>query len=86
MDQAAAQGVEHACSFFTMTPREISCCLSAAQARFAREERSLLLLSRLMALAVHAPDKLPAMPGPSLAPMTDEAIKERLLSWRRKDA
>ena len=44
------------------------------------------LLSRLMALAVHAPDRLPAAPARVHGPaMTDEEMKQRLLSWRGKE-
>lgn len=45
------------------------------------------LLGQYMALAMHAPGRLPPLP-PGLearAPMTDDEMKRRLLAWRGKD-
>jgi len=59
--------------------------LRAHQAGERRRLEELWLLARYAALAVHAPEKLPAMPPAPLRPMTDDEMKQRLLGWRRKD-
>lgn len=84
--QAAENGVAQACAFFDMTPGEILLVLLS----HAREQhRQLLLLhagAHLQALSFHAPRQLP--PLPSHVPgksMTPDEMKQRLLSWRRKE-
>ena len=70
-----------------MTPREISLLLIACRARMQHRENERFLLMRAMALAYHAPEKLPSPPVPILPPgeMTDDEIKQRLLAWRGKE-
>lgn len=59
------------------------------EAHDAQEKQLFSLLhlqAALCALAFHAPGKLPAMPSFSPADeMPWEEMKQRLLSWRRKD-
>ena len=72
---------------FALTPRELALSFAAHRAQTERQAYDRWLLTRLVALAVHAPDRLPPSP-PSLLdrrPMTAEAIKQRLLAWRGKD-
>ena len=81
--QAAEAGL---CPSLALTPRELSLCLCAHRARLEQQSQGRWLLARLMALAVHAPDRLPPPPSPSrLRPMTDDEMKQRLLAWRGKD-
>ena len=58
-------------------------------ARRAQMDQSALdrwLLTRLIALAIHAPDRLPPPPSPvNRRPMTADEMKQRLLAWRGKD-
>lgn len=77
--------MEEAIRLFSMTPREISLSIRVHQALENRRCQKEWLLSRYIALAVHAPDRLPPRPAGDLAPMTDDEMKKRLLSWRRKD-
>ncbi|MBE5787970.1 MAG: hypothetical protein E7324_10640 [Clostridiales bacterium] len=60
-------------------------CIQVHQAQEKRRRQEEWRLSRYIALAVHAPDRLPPPPVDNLSPMTDEEMKRRLLSWRRKD-
>ena len=68
-----------------MTPREIRCVLLSRQARQNRDWEQCVILARLVALAVHDPARLPALPAAPLPEMTGEEMKRRLLSRRRKD-
>ena len=69
-----------------MTPREIALVFSAHRARMERKNLERWLLLRGVALAVHAPDRLPPVPSASPGPpMSAEAMKQRLLAWRGKD-
>ena len=69
-----------------MTPGEISLLLSARRAREKEKLRMIWLQGRYTALAVHAPDQFPSYKEEGmLSPMTDDEMKMRLLSWRRKD-
>lgn len=84
--QAAENGVAQACAFFDMTPGEVLLVLLS----HAREQHQQLLLlhagAHLHALSFHAPRQLP--PLPSHVPgksMTPDEMKQRLLSWRRKE-
>lgn len=87
MSQRAAEaGIGEAWQFFSMTPGEISLLLAARRAREKEKLCMLWLQGRYTALAVHAPDQMPSCPdGGMLSPMTDDEMKMRLLSWRRKD-
>lgn len=72
--------------FFRRTPREISLILSSHRARSYAQESRLIALSRLTALALHAPDHLPPPPAaPFAGDMTADEMKQRLLAWRGKD-
>ena len=75
-----------AADFFCMTPREIHGAVTAFGKRQAQRQREIVLLARYIALSVHAPALLPSLPQDPLPPMTDEQIKQRLLSWRRKES
>lgn len=84
--QAAENGVAQACAFFDMTPGEVLLVL-VSHAR--KQHQQLLLLhagAHLQALSFHAPRQLPPLPfyvpGNSMAP---DEMKQRLLSWRRKE-
>lgn len=84
--QAAENGVAQACAFFDMTPGEVLLVLVS----HAREQHQQLLLlhagAHLHALSFHAPRQLPTLP--SYVPgnsMTPDEMKQRLLSWRRKE-
>ncbi len=69
-----------------MTPRELALAFTAHRAQTDRRTHDRWLLTRLIALAVHAPDRLPPPPSPpDSRPMTAEAMKQRLLAWRGKD-
>lgn len=87
MSRAAEAGVREAAHFMRYTPREISLVLSAFRAREDQKCREQWLLGRMLALAFHAPDRLPSCPPPSLPPreINAEEMKQRLLAWRRKD-
>ena len=84
--QAAENGVAQACAFFDMTPGEV---LLVLVSRARKQHQQLLLLhagAHLQALSFHAPRQLP--PLPSHVPgnsMTPDEMKQRLLSWRRKE-
>lgn len=79
-------GVPEAASFFRMTPREVCLLLLSARAQADREWRSIVLSARLMALAVHDPAHLPALPpSPSPCDMTADEMKRRLLSLPREE-
>lgn len=70
-----------------MTPRQIQLLLSACHANMDRAQMERYDLIRSIALAIHAPERLPP-PPPSLLPpgdMTDDEIKQRLLAWRGKE-
>ena len=70
----------------SLTPRELFLRLAAHRSALERQARERCLLAHLMALALHAPDRLPPLPAPAPAPaMTADAIKQRLLAWRGKD-
>lgn len=84
-DEAAQAGVPEANAFFRMTPREIFRSLTAFRARQEAWWTRAVILSRLTALAVHDPARLPSPPAPRLPEMTADQIKQRLLAWRRKD-
>ena len=73
--------------FFSMTPRQIHLLLSAHISQMARAQMERHFLVRSMALAIHAPERLPPPPTPSipLEDMTDDQIKQRLLAWRGKE-
>ena len=73
--------------FFACTPREISLVLVAHRARTERAAEERWIAGRYMALAVHAPERLPAHPAPRLSgrEMTDDEMKQRLAAWRGKD-
>ena len=73
-----------AAAFFGMTPREIHLLLLARLAQEEQRQQRLLLLARYTALAVHAPERLPAAPPASLAPMTSDQMKARFLNAVRK--
>lgn len=84
--QAAENGVAQACAFFDMTPGEVLLVL-VSHAR--KQHQQLLLLhagAHLQALSFHVPRQLPPLPsyvpGNSMAP---DEMKQRLLSWRRKE-
>lgn len=85
-EKAAEAGILEAPAFFRYTPREISLLFSAARAHLERREEERWLLSRYVALAIHAPEHLPGPPvhGP-VRDMTDEEMKQRLLAWRGKE-
>lgn len=68
-----------------MTPREAWLLFAAYRALREQRQETLWLLSRYAALAFHAPDRLPPPPAFSSAPMTDDEMKLRLLSWRGKE-
>ena len=70
-----------------MTPLQIHLLLSARLAQMAREQMEHHFLIRSIALAIHAPERLPPPPNPlfPLGDMTDDEIKQRLLAWRGKD-
>ena len=69
-----------------MTPRELALTFTAHRARREQAAYDRWALVRSVALAVHAPDRLPPPPSPpSRSPMTAEAMKQRLLAWRGKD-
>lgn len=83
---AAEAGIREAAEFFSMTPWEISLLIAAHAAREQKTAENRWLLARLIALSVHAPEKLPGPPPIRHGrEMTDEEMKQRLLSWRRKD-
>ena len=72
--------------FFRMTPRQVCLCLQAYGAGEQHLLSTLHLQAALMALAVHAPARLPDLPSFSPAEeMSWEEMKRRLLSWRRKE-
>ena len=81
----AAAGLGAALQLFSMTPREISLALSIQRTRERQQMPHTWLLSRYMALAIHAPDKLPPPPMDEMPEMTGDEIKRRLLAWRRKE-
>ncbi len=84
--KAAQMGIMEAYRFFDMTPYEVSLLLRSHGAQEKKALERLHLLSRLAALAVHAPRQLP--PFPVFAPdeeMDWQQMKQRLLAWRRKD-
>lgn len=85
--RAAEAGVKEAKDFFACTPWEISLLLSAHRARIEQEAEARWLAGRYMALAVHAPDRLPAAPAPRFSgrEMTDDEMKQRLVAWRGKE-
>ncbi|MBQ9944022.1 MAG: hypothetical protein IJO67_06630 [Clostridia bacterium] len=84
--KAARRGVQEAERFFRMTPRQVCLCLQTYGARERHLLSSLHLQAALTALAVHAPSRLPECPSFSPAEeMSWEEMKQRLLSWRRKD-
>ena len=87
MERLAAEGgVDFPRSCFSLTPRELANSFAAHRAQQERQDRDRWLLTRMIALAVHAPDRLPPPPSPSESrPMTAEAMKQRLLAWRGKD-
>lgn len=85
MEKLAAAGIENPWQVLSYTPREISLFLQAHQARERKRQQQLWLLSRYVALAVHAPEKLPPPPADLLPDMTDEEMKQRLLAWRGKE-
>ena len=70
-----------------MTPREIHLLLSACHAQMTRAQLERHFLIRSLALAYHAPERLPPPPIVSPPPedMTDDEIKQRLLAWRGKE-
>lgn len=78
-------GFSWALGLFSMTPVEISLSLAAEKASRHRRQQEIWLLARYGALAFHAPDKLPPLPQGEMAPMTDDAMKARLLAWRREE-
>lgn len=82
---AARQGVEEAVRFFDMTPRQVAWALQCSQALQARQAALLHMQAQLTALAVHAPRQLPPSPCLPGQEMTADEMKQRLLSWRRKD-
>ncbi|MBE5783274.1 MAG: hypothetical protein E7329_08190 [Clostridiales bacterium] len=69
------------------TPREISLTLSAFRAREHQKSQDQWFLGKMMALAFHAPDRLPSCPPPvpPSREMRADEMKKRLLAWRRKD-
>lgn len=73
--------------FFACTPWEISLLLSAHRARSERAAEERWIAGRCMALAVHAPERLPAAPAPRFSgrEMTDDEMKRRLTAWRGKE-
>ena len=84
--KAAGRGVLEAYRFFDMTPRQVCLCMETHGAVEKQRLSFVHLQAALMALAFHAPGKLPAMPSFSPADeMPWEEMKQRLLSWRRKD-
>ena len=85
MSEAAGLGIAEAPRFAALTPREIALTLEAHSARLLRALRDSWELGRLLALAVHAPDKLPPPPAAPLPDMTDDDMKRRLLAWRGKE-
>ena len=70
-----------------MTPREIRLLFQAYETMARRRIEDFALLGRYMALAVHAPDRLPPLPPPNVpaSPMTDEEIKRRLMQIAGKE-
>lgn len=70
-----------------MTPREIRLLFQSYEARERRRQEDFSLLGRYVALAVHAPSRLPPLPPPSApsSPMPDEEIKRRLMQIAGKD-
>ena len=84
--QAAENGVAQACAFFDMTPGEIALVLKSHTAMRQQQLQAAHLQAKLMALAVHAPRQLPPLPSPVPGNrMTPDEMKQRLLSWRRKE-
>lgn len=77
--------MREAARFFAMTPREIHWTLLSRRAESVRRTEDAVFLSRLVALAVHDPARLPPLPASPLPEMTADEMKQRLLSWRRKD-
>jgi len=78
---AAEAGVNEAWRIFSLTPRETALLIARHRAGAAAG----LYLARLVALAVHAPERLPIPPPPPMRDMTADEIKQRLLAWRGKD-
>lgn len=84
--KAARQGIGEAVRFFDMTPMEVSLCLSAHVGRENRMLEKIHLQAALSALSFHAPSRLPSFSSPLPEEnMTADEMKQRLLSWRRKD-
>lgn len=84
-EKLAASGFAWALQLFSMTLKEIYLALETEKMRHHRRQQDLWLLARYAALAFHAPDKLPPPPDGAMPPMTDEAMKARLLAWRREE-
>ena len=86
MRQAAEGGVLLPSPLFSLTPRELAAHFTARRVQAAQRAYDRWQFSRLIALAVHAPDRLPPPPSPPPGrPMTADEIKQRLLAWRGKD-
>lgn len=70
-----------------MTPREIRCLFRSYERQEQKRQEDRALLARFIALAVHAPDRLPPVPSfaaPGEA-MTDEEMKNRLMRIAGKE-
>ena len=85
---AAEKGCGEATDLLSLTPREAALVLSAHRAKREEALMDQWRLSRLVALAVHAPDRLPPRPLPAAppAPLPYGEMKRRLLAWRGKEA
>lgn len=84
--KAAEAGISEAKDFFSMTPREIFLLLSARRAHFQRREREKIRFLHALALAVHAPEKLPPVPPCLPLPeMTDDEIRRRLFACAERN-
>ena len=84
--QASEQGLWQAHRFFDMTPGEISLVLLSFAKTKHQQLAQMHASAHLLALAVHSPSLLPQVPSPVPEnEMTPDEMKQRLLSWRRKE-
>lgn len=78
-------GIKEAASFPDMTPREVFLILTAHRSLLDQKWRDAVILSRLIALSVHDPAHLPAVPASSPTEMTADQMKRALLSLTEEE-
>jgi len=86
LQTAAASGYAAPWRLLALTPAEIILSLRAHQAQMRQRVQETWLLGRYVALAFHAPDRMPPCPAPlPEGNMEPEEMKRRLLAWRGKE-